>query len=601
MSTDKRLSVNYYKYLCQKIGSEEDVKVKRLAYIIQDIGTKFYITSGSKGEGLDLRGSDLDIMNVASEFKVYESDRNYREAIFHDNTVPLIMDTDNTPPCFTLLRFLNNIDEQRTDLKQIVENDSQGSLLSNELYKMYYMNLAPSSPMTTSIFHKMHGPCLSDKNDIFDIAYCLKCDQWIFQAQPWIYRPRTTWPPVDIISKITSCGVLFVPIGLKGSCSENLQWRISFSVAEKFLIFSFSHTQLLCYALLKIFLKEIVEKCEDLKGLLCSYFLKTLMFWISEESNPSVWRPNNIIPCFMACLKRLLYCVEYEALLHYFIPDNNLFYLRFNVTNKDKLITILINSYKQGIQCFKYSETLNDYKGLTKEVDLMKGNFRIIFETLELNILFKYHSLIYNFLHNSKTVLSRDIFTIYLSRAHQVVPQKSQNQLRSNNKQKYYKYRRDLSHLVIGTQSDALSGWLLLASFFYVHKNYLISSDIIYYALSKCTDDKELYPIKDIQLNQNQKSVLNFMNREKINIAMKLITVRSFKCSSSSSLVPQELQLMNKQSFKSLNSIVSTTDIAFQMMEDTNKATRPYQCPVNMNDNNSTSATSRLSSEAFQA
>ncbi|XP_052092459.1 uncharacterized protein LOC127728919 [Mytilus californianus] len=524
MSTDKRLSVNYYKYLCQKIGSKENVKVRRLAYVISDIGTKACITSGSKGEGLNLRGSDFDIMIVAAEFKVYESDRNYRE--------------------------------------QMVENDSQGSLLSNELYKMYYMNLTQSSPM--SILHKMHGPCLSDKKDIFDIAYCLKCDQWTSQAQPWIYSPRTTWPPVDIISKITSCGVFFVPIGLKGSCNENLQWRISFSVAEKFLIYSFTHTQFLCYALLKILLKEIVEKYEDLKGLLCSYFRKTLMFWISEESNPSVWRPNNIIPCFTACLKRLLYCVEYETLLHYFIPENNLFYLRFNVTNKDKLITILINSYKQGIQCFKYSETLKDFKGLTKEVDLMKGNFRIILETLELNLLFKYHSLLYNLIHHSKTVHSRDIFTLYLSRAHQDVPQKLQNQLRSNNKRNYYKYRRDLSNLLIGTQSYALSGWLLLASFFYVHKNYLISLDIIYYALSKCTDDKELYPIKDIQLNQNQKSVLNFMNQEKIYIAMKLITVRSVKFSSSSSLVPQELQLMNQQFFKARNSIISVcSPVAF--------------------------------------
>ncbi|CAC5363990.1 unnamed protein product [Mytilus coruscus] len=412
MSTDKRLSVNYYKYLCQKIGSEEDVKVRRLAYVISDIGTKFCITSGSKGEGLNLRGSDFDIMMVAYKFKVYESERNYREVIFHDNKIPLIMDTDNTPPCFTLLRLLNNIDEQRTDLKQIVENDSQGSLLSNELYKMYYMNLTLSSP--NSFLRKIHGPCLSDKKDIFDIAYCLKCDQWTSQAQPWIYRPRTTWPPVDIISKITSC------------------------------------------------------------------------------------------------------------------------------------------------------ETLNDYKGLTKEVDLMKGNFRIILETLELHILFKYHSLLYNLIHHSKTVHSRDIFMLYLPRAHQCLPQKSQNQLRSNNKWNYYKYRRDLSNLLIGTQSDALSGWLILASFFYVHKNYLISLDIIYYALSKCTDDKEPYPIKDIQLNQNQKSVLNFMNQEKIYIAMKLITVRSVKFSSRSSLVPQELQLMNQQFLKSRNSIISVcSPVAF--------------------------------------
>ncbi|CAG2193175.1 unnamed protein product [Mytilus edulis] len=155
MSTDKNLSTNYYKYLCQKIGSEEDVKVRRLAFIIQDIGTKDNITSGSKGEGLNLSGSDLDIMVVDFRFKVYESDRHYREVSSNHNNIPLIMDTDDTTPCFTLLRLFNNIYEQYTELKQMVEDTSQGSLLSNELYKMSIYNVQsfpPNALMIKNLF-----------------------------------------------------------------------------------------------------------------------------------------------------------------------------------------------------------------------------------------------------------------------------------------------------------------------------------------------------------------------------------------------------------------------------------------------------------------
>lgn len=106
----------------------------------------------------------------------------------------------------------------------------------------------------------------------------------------------------EIISKIIVNGILFVPVGLICSKKENLEWRISFSVAERFLQFSYNHTQLLCSALLKIVKKEIIEKYEDLKSFLCSYFLNTLMFWISDDLNPAMLRSYNIIKCFMACL-----------------------------------------------------------------------------------------------------------------------------------------------------------------------------------------------------------------------------------------------------------------------------------------------------------
>lgn len=50
-------SLKFYSYLCEKVGSEEVVKIRRLAFIINDMGQGFgygTITSGSKGEGLDL-------------------------------------------------------------------------------------------------------------------------------------------------------------------------------------------------------------------------------------------------------------------------------------------------------------------------------------------------------------------------------------------------------------------------------------------------------------------------------------------------------------------------------------------------------------------
>jgi hypothetical protein len=58
------------------VGSEETVKTKRTFNSIKDnleYGRLFTtITSGSFGEGLEMKGSDVDIMYVIPSVRVYE-------------------------------------------------------------------------------------------------------------------------------------------------------------------------------------------------------------------------------------------------------------------------------------------------------------------------------------------------------------------------------------------------------------------------------------------------------------------------------------------------------------------------------------------------
>jgi hypothetical protein len=35
-----------------------------------------------------------------------------------------------------------------------------------------------------------HGPCLSDKDEMFDLAFCFHLHTWPRQAEQWIYRHR---------------------------------------------------------------------------------------------------------------------------------------------------------------------------------------------------------------------------------------------------------------------------------------------------------------------------------------------------------------------------------------------------------------------------
>ncbi|XP_052083353.1 uncharacterized protein LOC127720674 [Mytilus californianus] len=546
-SEGKSESLDFYKYLCQKIGSEKVVKIRRLVSTVRDIGQNGkVITSGSKGEGLDLNGSDVDMMYVDPYGKVYQTETEVQSQIY---PLPLIMNTEETQPCFTQLLILNH------DIKttpNVLQKHHRGFMLSSELYKLSCKNVAQVS-IPALFSGKIHGPCISNKEDTLDIAWCFKCDKWIFQAEPWVCRPRTTWPPPEIISKIVSSGVLIVPIGCKGSTNEHLEWRISFSVAEKFLIFSFSHTQLLCYAMFKVLLKEVVEKYQNLKGLFCSYFLKTLMFWILEETDPYLWRPDNIIPCFMACLQRLLYCVRYSILSHYFIPENNLFLLRFNTNNKEKIINILENLYGIGIDCFASSETLQEYQRLSYKISesfiSRNSSFlqqvMLIFRNAYTNgRAARVLRLMYNFLNSSRTVLSRFVFVLEISEASMYFSEETQYLNSAGNKHHYFRYKHDLSYLVIGLHSDAVSGLLKLASFFYVHKKYIASLTVITHTLQKFTNEK--IDIRFFRytkkLSHIQKYVLSLMKKEKLYTIIKSLTIHPFGFGKESSIIPRELQ-----------------------------------------------------------
>ncbi|CAG2233664.1 unnamed protein product [Mytilus edulis] len=127
-------SLRFYKYLCQKIGFEEDVKVRRITSNVCDIGNGRFkqIRSGSNGEGLHLKGSDLDLMRIETKFKVFENKNDI--PVQRRFKIPLFMDTEDTQPCFTKLR----IECDRTSpflAKRLFDHDHKGIVLSSKMFK----------------------------------------------------------------------------------------------------------------------------------------------------------------------------------------------------------------------------------------------------------------------------------------------------------------------------------------------------------------------------------------------------------------------------------------------------------------------------------
>ena len=153
MASTKDQSLEIYKYLCKKIGTRAVVKTRRLWFTVRDIGCAIkdetVISSGSKAEWLDFNSSDEDVMVVQNDVVVYETEVDALE-----NKTVLIMDTENTKPCFTQLRLLKNKPNDVT--------------MCNDFERIDVDIMLSSEHLADISVSKIHGSCVTSLNDCVD-------------------------------------------------------------------------------------------------------------------------------------------------------------------------------------------------------------------------------------------------------------------------------------------------------------------------------------------------------------------------------------------------------------------------------------------------
>ena len=108
--TEHNLKDRYlYTYLVNTAGTEIDIRKRQQLFIIQDMltnATHVYfkvISSGSLAEGLDLPGSDRDIMFFYNIFDIIRNERNIKHPV---QWITLVMETDNDHLGFAKLRLI---------------------------------------------------------------------------------------------------------------------------------------------------------------------------------------------------------------------------------------------------------------------------------------------------------------------------------------------------------------------------------------------------------------------------------------------------------------------------------------------------------------
>ena len=187
-----------------------------------------------------------------------------------------------------------------------------------------------------------------------DCVHSIWCPQWPFEAQSWTKRRRTNrWPTQATISEIVQHGCHVVYVQHRACRNDEMQWRLSFSVAEVILLHSWTKVQQIVYHLLRFFSeRELMEKnCPKENEVLCMYHLKTMMLWTCEETSSEWWNSSSVFAICYELLKRLLECIKRRYCPNYFIPEANLFHNSYDSTLLEKIEGRLHDFHNSGILC----------------------------------------------------------------------------------------------------------------------------------------------------------------------------------------------------------------------------------------------------------
>ena len=124
----------------------------------------------------------MDVMLVLNTVQIIQNEKHMNRSA---RCTILVMQDDMEFPGFTRLRLIAEGDHEYiyTSPECFVETIN-GVLLLNISFIRKFIEGA------VHLRSSVHGPCLSDKYETLDIAYCFHLHSWPRQAEQWIYRHR---------------------------------------------------------------------------------------------------------------------------------------------------------------------------------------------------------------------------------------------------------------------------------------------------------------------------------------------------------------------------------------------------------------------------
>ncbi|XP_058819657.1 uncharacterized protein LOC131682284 isoform X2 [Topomyia yanbarensis] len=173
----------------------------------------------------------------------------------------------------------------------------------------------------------------------WEIVPAILCP-WPREAVEWVQRKREVkinpltkqkfqWPTPPMIQKVKSFGCHVIPSGYAPKQGSNryrqLEWKIVFPEAERYLESCLTNTQTKIYMLTKLLFKTFVDPVFTTGvSMFSNEHLRAHLFW-QCESNYAAWPADYLGEAFIRFLNALLDRIKTHKLPDYFLPSRNLF------------------------------------------------------------------------------------------------------------------------------------------------------------------------------------------------------------------------------------------------------------------------------------
>jgi len=337
-STRRRFSRVLYDALNQQGYSADRIKYRSKTFsrqIMSNLSSNYgqikTIFAGSFGEGISkLCSSDMDVMTVLSDIICVDershANRPYSLVFQNEYT--------NTFPGYVRLRADRAVRDQRGLFSQRcihTGNHYLSRLITMQaLYQDDPSNVinGPARTSNSSIrIKELFGFVVDGPNNCTDFVRALPFVS-INVLEKWMGRERHhEWPPRALQRKISEMTGYVVPVGHKFSEHKDVEWRISYTTAEKKLVRSMNDVQVKLYVVLKFVQKDRLKPiCQNFT----SYMVKNLVFWVLEETPMRNLTPETLVGRILTALWHLKQFLENKFLPCYIIPERNLFDGRMN-------------------------------------------------------------------------------------------------------------------------------------------------------------------------------------------------------------------------------------------------------------------------------
>ena len=300
-------------------------------------------------------------------------------------------------------------------------------------------------------FREQNGPAVTrsnvEGNQDLDVVVAFKSVKIPHFAKQWTERvTNSNRLNKEQITIIKEYGCFFVGVNHPSSSNDPIEWRLSFSLQERELMFTLNPTQHKCYVFLKMIKKDIIHK--HIPKSISSYHCKTCILYAVEHTQTEFWTRGNLLPCVYLCINILLGWVREQNCPNYFIPEENMFD-RLDSRHLQRVQSVLEDIVEHWCR-FLWSLSCDDIGNVLG--DVLFGRGRTLMYVKQANItqrLLDFHMIIFRVLCTEMSDLFR------------CVAQRSA----STSLLEVHRFHRHLQHITCIPEQIEKDTWLVLSYF----------------------------------------------------------------------------------------------------------------------------------------